>query len=290
MRDRADREHVLAILASIADAATQTLSEALYDAFQEIEPAEIRQMRIDRGEYLLQTGRASVNETAAEKYAAGLLDGLSRAMNDDEMDLTDLKKSIRGNEVRILSDLILENKAEDLEAFAHTCNVRLDVLSFFAVYFARPYRKEAAARLTRDVDLSRWPRGFCPVCGHAPCFCRLAGRAGRRILWCHACTTLWNFDRLRCPFCLNDDHDKLTYYTVDDDETYRIDVCDHCRRYLKTGRTHEMALDKTEESTDIEHDYLLTAHLDYIAAREGYIRESVLGACFESAHGQEARA
>jgi transcription elongation factor Elf1 len=287
MRDRTGQNHVRTVLASIDGAAKQVSPGALYDAFQEIEAAEFRRRRIDGGQVLMRPEQVSVNRAGAQKYAAGLLDGLSRIMKEYNLELRNLKKRLRGNEAGTAADLILTNKAEDLAALARSCGVSLDVMSFFAVYFARPYRREAARRLTRGLDLSRWSMGFCPVCGHAPCFCRLAGRTGRRVLWCHACGTRWNFARLRCPFCLNDNHDKLKYFTVNDDETYRIDVCESCRQYLKTRRTTARVSDGSRESAEIELDYLLTTHLDYVAVKEGYARESVLGVHRGAAGGEE---
>jgi FdhE protein len=100
------------------------------------------------------------------------------------------------------------------------------------------------------------------------------GEEGRRMLLCHWCGHLWNFARVKCPFCQTADHRQLRYLSFGAASPYRVDVCDHCRGYLKTADGRNIPGDLLLEAED-----LLTPHLDLVAAREGFLRKApgVLG-------------
>lgn len=273
------------IIDALAEARAQLSSEDIFKSFQEIQSAQIRQKRINDGIYLFRPEYAAVDQSTAENYTCRLLAALSGAMPEKGAGLSRLKELLRGDEAKNFIEMILHNDLEKTAAFSHDKDIPVDIISFIGIYLARPFREEAARRLTDGLDMTPWSMGFCPVCGHFPSFCCLSGKKGKRILWCYACATQWGFERLRCPFCLNEDHDKLGYFVVNDDETMRIDTCKNCRRYLKTRRTESSQLQK-----DIERYYLLSAPADFIAIDEGYIQESVLGVRYASADGGETMA
>ncbi len=77
--------------------------------------------------------------------------------------------------------------------------------------------------------------------------------------------------RLKCPFCENEDHKKLRYFCTKSGGTaIRIDVCEKCRRYVKTLDTREMA----GEVIPIIED-MGTLFLDVLAQEEGYLRGGI---------------
>jgi FdhE protein len=94
----------------------------------------------------------------------------------------------------------------------------------------------------------------------------LAGEEGRRLLCCSTCFHKWHYQRLKCPFCGNEDPHKLSYFTVGKEPT-RVDLCTACSRYLKTRDSRQ---GRGEVPLAIED--LLTIHLDLLASREGYER------------------
>ena len=112
-----------------------------------------------------------------------------------------------------------------------------------------------------------WQRPFCPLCGNLPALALLEKEVGKRFLWCAVCDSQWEFIRFQCPFCLNSDHTRLKYFFTDDESPYRVDVCDHCKRYLKTF---------DERKNNSGHIALLSVHematlyLDELAFEEGY--------------------
>ena len=125
-----------------------------------------------------------------------------------------------------------------------------------------------AAGLSQHFDNSVWLKGNCPVCGGEPLMAKLEGETGKRILQCYLCRTEWAFARLECPFCGNSDQDKLRYFYDEEDKSYRVEVCDKCKMYLKTADTR-----LTEKDVVLFVENLATLHLDIVAKEEGFQRE-----------------
>jgi formate dehydrogenase maturation protein FdhE len=84
-----------------------------------------------------------------------------------------------------------------------------------------------------------WQKNYCPVCGGRPDFSFLDKERGSRWLLCSRCDSQWLFKRLECPFCGNDDHTSLAYYT-NDGNAYRLYTCDKCRIYIKAIDLRQM--------------------------------------------------
>ena len=146
--------------------------------------------------------------------------------------------------------------------------LRHELLLFLGLSLARPLFELWAENLRNRVKDDRWLRPYCPICGSEPYIAKLHREDGRRILGCPLCGTEWTFKRAECPFCLNKDQKSLRYFFVDQDSPYRVDVCDVCKRYIKTV---------DERKTDAAGTVLLvediaTAYLDIVAEREGYVR------------------
>jgi hypothetical protein len=111
---------------------------------------------------------------------------------------------------------------------------------FFAKAILQPY----AERLANE-QISIVGRTFvaaddnrCPFCGGAPQVSVLetsseSNGGGRRLL-CATCLSMWSFRRVRCPGCGEEHERKLGYFHAPPFEHVRVDVCESCRRYLKT--------------------------------------------------------
>lgn len=128
----------------------------------------------------------------------------------------------------------------------------------------KPFLVSHAKTMRGSIDQERWRRGYCPVCGGTPDFAFLDKERGSRWLVCARCDTEWLFQRLDCPFCRNQDQNKLSYF---DDESglYRLYVCEKCKRYLKAI---DLRLAKDEVLLSLER--LSTLDLDRQAKEQGY--------------------
>ena len=75
-----------------------------------------------------------------------------------------------------------------------------------------------------------------------------------------------------CPFCGNDDYQSIRYFFVEENSTkdkaaFRVDVCDKCKRYIKT-------LDERKLGGCVKRDFYMgnlhSIYLDILAQRDGY--------------------
>jgi FdhE protein len=108
-----------------------------------------------------------------------------------------------------------------------------DPQEFLILAFLQPY-----AEFTRphaQVQLENSTSFHCPFCHRKPAaaILRPQGDGGRRSLLCGFCLTEWDFRRLVCPGCGEEDHSKLPVYTADNLPAIRVECCDTCQTYIK---------------------------------------------------------
>jgi formate dehydrogenase maturation protein FdhE len=113
----------------------------------------------------------------------------------------------------------------------------------------------------------RWQKGYCPVCGGRPDFSFLDKEHGARWLLCSRCDNRWLFKRLECPFCGNDDHTSLAYFSGDH-SVYRLYTCEKCRRYIKAIDLRQM-----KEEALLPLQRVLTLDMDRQAHEMNYRAE-----------------
>ncbi|PYX19838.1 MAG: hypothetical protein DMG82_24180 [Acidobacteria bacterium] len=139
--------------------------------------------------------------------------------------------------------------------------------------FLRPYAEYLA-----DHTKSTAPKGtpsLCPLCGGKPQVgaLRPEGDGATRSLICSLCATEWEYRRIVCPACGEEDVHKLAIYTAKEFNHVRVEACDSCRSYLKT-------VDLTKDGHAVPVvDELATIPLDLWAAEHSYqkLRTNVLG-------------
>ncbi|MCK9229621.1 MAG: formate dehydrogenase accessory protein FdhE [Syntrophales bacterium] len=156
------------------------------------------------------------------------------------------------------SGTVEETMEEDDDEF-------FDLLGFLVEESLRPSLEILAEKYGSLIEASRWAEGFCPICGREPKICELRHEEGEKYLFCGQCGIQWRFPRLKCPFCANEDQQSLAYFTVEDEEKYRVDVCNECNRYIKT-----IDFRNTNEDANLDIEDIATLHLDILANDEGY--------------------
>ncbi|NWF75152.1 MAG: formate dehydrogenase accessory protein FdhE [Nitrospirae bacterium] len=146
------------------------------------------------------------------------------------------------------------------------------LLIFLAQNSINPVLEAYADRIKGYVEQDSWRKGYCPVCGSEPLMGKIKnveGVEGAKFLICSSCGFEWRFDRILCPFCGNGDHKKLRHFYIEKEgKGYRVDVCDICKKYIKTIDLRELKIDVIPHVEDIG-----TIHLDIIAQNEGYKRD-----------------
>lgn len=104
---------------------------------------------------------------------------------------------------------------------------------FFARVLLQPYAEYLASR----ADIPPAPEAAtCPFCGGLPVagVLRGEGDGAKRWMLCSLCSTEWLFRRVLCPYCREEDKEKLPVYVAPDFPAVRVDACDTCRIYLKS--------------------------------------------------------
>ena len=167
-----------------------------------------------------------------------------------------------------LQDLLRGTVAEEGYPFAVADQRGLDpeLLNTLAEASIRPSLQAVAKTLGSFVENDRWLRSICPVCGSEPKCAELRGQelAAWRYLHCGFCGWAWPVRRLGCPFCENQDHNRLQTLIIENHLTCKLEVCDVCRRYLKLVDSKEFI------GLIPEVEVLLTPHLDLAAMDRGY--------------------
>ena len=159
----------------------------------------------------------------------------------------------------------LMEEGPDLERTAGEMKIDFALFSFLVVQSFSPFLGSYAEKLRGHIN-SSWLKGYCPVCGGEPLMARLERETGRKWLFCWLCHSEWLFRRLECPFCGNNNQESLRYFYLEDEEAYRVDVCDRCKRYTKTVDAR-----KTESIRSLFVEDLATLPLDMVAEKEGFV-------------------
>jgi|GEM_PF-1137174 len=242
------------------------------------------QARLEEGRYLLRPCGGNFRPIETMETASELLDLIRVHLPDREDDVARLGSVFLEGRLDITDFLtqVYCNQGNAIRAMIQAHELNEDITTFFAVYFARPWRARAAKLLTEGVDISKWNCGYCPVCGHWPSLAHLSSEDGRRTLWCLHCTSMWMFPRVRCAFCLNKDHENLDILQPEGDDTHRVQACRACRRYIKEFRSEIQP-----DCARYDAVYLGTLALDIAAEQEGYISESNLTVRYDDPDGNE---
>lgn len=137
---------------------------------------------------------------------------------------------------------------------------------FFARAFLQPY-----AAYVRERSNLHWsgPTPFlCPFCKRKPGVgvLRPLGDGGQRSLVCSFCLAEWEFRRIVCPGCGEEDHAKLPVYAADELKHVRVEACDSCRTYIKT-----VDMTKTGLAEPVV-DEMASIPLDVWAHKQGYVK------------------
>ncbi|MCU1307254.1 MAG: uncharacterized protein JWN45_1949 [Acidobacteriaceae bacterium] len=144
--------------------------------------------------------------------------------------------------------------------------------SFFAHAFLQPYAEYLAAQAD---SVSNYTLAVCPFCFRRPALgiLRPEGDGAKRSLLCSLCSTEWEFRRIVCPACGEQDVDRLPIYTASEFEHIRVEACDTCKVYIKT-----VDLTKNGRAVPVV-DELAAIPLTLWAAEKGYrkLQANLLG-------------
>jgi FdhE protein len=100
--------------------------------------------------------------------------------------------------------------------------------------FLQPYA-EFHAELMARAPLLQTTR-LCPLCGSRPLLAvlRPEGDGGKRFLQCSFCLQEWEFRRILCPHCGEEQEQQLAVYIAEQFPHIRVECCQTCKYFLRT--------------------------------------------------------
>jgi FdhE protein len=136
-------------------------------------------------------------------------------------------------------------------------------------FFTRACLQPIAENLQSQMPIDpHYTKAVCPACGGLPqlAILRPEGEGASRWLQCSFCLREWLYRRIICPFCSEEDREKLPRYQPEEYPLGSIDACDTCKRYLK-------AVNMTVDGRAVPLvDEAALAVLDVWAVERGYTK------------------
>ncbi|MFW6369066.1 MAG: formate dehydrogenase accessory protein FdhE [Myxococcota bacterium] len=234
--------------------------------------------QLPRGERRLRQEEVSLDSSILTRLAAALVEAVPEG--SEQVGISALGKAVEDDDEllgKIARAAMPGGDARDLAAAASKLDLPAEALLLVGRLLASPFAWEA--RLARgevlEIDArNEEPRQACrcPSCGSLPMLAVLGQEDGARRLHCSLCGDAWLAPRLACPACGNQDHEKLGTLCVDESDPRWAEVCDACRRYIKT--VDEKRLGGVDALLPRVED-VRSMYLDMIAEEEGYARTSL---------------
>jgi formate dehydrogenase accessory protein FdhE len=105
---------------------------------------------------------------------------------------------------------------------------------FFPRAFLQPYAAYLAGRTAVPPVLAT-PR-VCPLCRGRALFgvLRVEGDGGKRCMVCSFCGYEWEFRRILCPTCGEEEEKKLPVYVAEQFPHIRVEACETCKFFVRT--------------------------------------------------------
>jgi FdhE protein len=137
---------------------------------------------------------------------------------------------------------------------------------FLGRAFLQPYAEFLRARTA--MQWNGYSHPDCPFCNRKPGLglLRQQGDGSRRSLMCSFCLAEWEFRRIVCPGCGEENNAKLPVYTAEGFDYIRVECCDTCKTYLK-------GIDLTKNGlAEPVVDEIASVPLDLWAQEQGYAK------------------
>jgi formate dehydrogenase maturation protein FdhE len=148
-----------------------------------------------------------------------------------------------------------------------------DAQGFLAQTFLQPYAELVRSRSSQRPSPHAY--AVCPFCNRKPTVgvLRQMGDGAARSLLCSFCLAEWEFRRIVCPGCGEENDRKLPVFTASDFDYIRVECCDTCKTHIKT-----VDLTRNGHAEPIV-DELAAAPLDLWARDRGYakLQQNFLG-------------
>lgn len=233
---------------------------------------EAQKNRSQKGLCLIDRGKLKIDQKLLDELFQVFLPISKKYESFFDLKIQELEREKEKIDLSKLVRFVLMEDLDNLKSLAQKHNLNPDVLLFFGLNLSQTLLEIYAQELKEEIDHENWLKGNCPLCGSHPAMEKLRREDGKRILWCGFCGTQWHHKRIMCPFCGNEDHNSLRYFFTEGESSsganvFRVDVCDKCKRYIKTIDERKMP---EGESPDFRLENINTLYLDILAQKDGY--------------------
>ena len=204
---------------------------------------EILSLKIKEKFPLVNISQFQIDYKASETLLLSIIDLMSnKEIKEDEISNTTklLSSLIQDNKIipKELFDSFIKEDESYFEVINEKYKINKEILGFLVFNSLKPSIVSFSEKISQYLEKTEWEKGYCPICGSMPEL-SVFEKDGKRFLICGFCSHKWASKRIYCPFCENTDHETLQYFSIDDEEEYRVDTCDKCKCYIKTINTEQ---------------------------------------------------
>jgi FdhE protein len=256
------------VVAELADQVAACLCAAYSDPIRVVVPAITREAAAEKmsaGVPLLRGQTLDIDWAAGRRRLQDIVAALSERHSDAAPALA---HAVRSGQLELaeLTAAVLAGQPHILHERAGALGLDVTLTASVIPLALFPVLVPIRAGLEPLLAAGHWQEGYCPVCGAYPKLGEFRGLEQIRFLRCGLCAAEWQFPRLRCPACANQDHRQLGYLHVDGEQNKcRAATCEECRQYVKMVSTLTPLSPMQLWVTDVA-----TVHVDLLAADHGF--------------------
>ncbi len=265
--ERPDGRPSLLFLADLLDVQEEISRSLVAEIEGADELREAARRAIDEGRPVLEvTGLPEVPRDLILRATREVLGVVERHRDDLADQVAELRGAVEDGRLRPMALLsaVLRGDLDTIQRAAESVGVDSQLLHAVVLWVTQPALRAVASLVSGELNLERWYRGYCPVCGSRTRIGYMRGEGKKLFLRCDVCGTEWPFRRVTCPFCGNEDQERLGYIVVDGDRRFRLYHCDECGSYWKVVDEELVGRRVPRELYDF-----WTSHLDEVAAERG---------------------
>ena len=205
---------------------------------------------------------------AWEKSVDFMIPYIEKGFPKIEPELTRLKLALEQGHLNLKDCMkaLLKGQEKKVDEIALNLETQPLILKFILDQLMKPFLEKRIEGTQSLIQTLPWHKGYCPLCGSFPELSFLRGNEGQRWLRCALCGHEWRFMRTKCPFCENEDHEKMELYFVEGREHERAELCYQCKRYLVS-----IDMRKRAEEVVTEVAAIGMLYLDILAQGKGFL-------------------
>jgi len=212
-----------------------------------------------------------LNPSLETKEFVGLLRAISKAISKANPKLKgmvgELNKKSEYLYERYPHNLSKDNVIEFRDSLIKENMLEKDLATFLFSFLLSSFYRQQLKTIIEVLRTDLWEGGNCPTCGEKPHFGALRQEDGAKQLECWLCGSEWVHTRIKCPFCNNEDQEKLGYFTVEESEVCRVNFCQSCNNYYKVFDLRKFS---EEGGVVLTIHNLATLTYDLLARQEGF--------------------